>query len=59
MHGLSNAFVVVLLLLYLILKLSSAKLSHFNDIYKAFGRITFLLEPKGPVVEGARASFTV
>ncbi len=33
-------------LLYLNLKLSSAKLSHFRDIRRAFGAIMFLLEPK-------------
>jgi hypothetical protein len=44
----SNAYVVVLYgLLNLNLKLSSAKLSHFSDILRAFGAILYLLEPKG------------
>jgi hypothetical protein len=44
--GNTITFFTVYRLLYVNLKLSSAKLSHFSNIWKAFGAIMFLLEPK-------------
>jgi hypothetical protein len=58
----SNTYTVVsYTLLYVYLRLSSVKLSHFNDIWRAYGHgaLFFLLKPKGGGQKAAWASFTV